>query len=44
VKAIDQISHVIGNIAEVQTFAATIARIDDLFKVLGRLDDCLVIR
>ncbi len=44
VQAVDQIAHVISHVAQVQTFAAAIAGIEDLLQILDRADDHVVVR
>ena len=44
VQPVDQVAHVVGHVAQVQTVAAPIAGIEDVLQALGDLDDGLVVR
>ena len=44
VQPIDQVANVIGDVAQVQTFAPSVSWIEDLFQILDRPDDHVVIR
>ena len=43
VEAVDQVAHVVGDIAEVEVFAAAIAGIEDILEILADRDDRLVV-
>ena len=43
VQPVDQIAHVIGDVAQVQAVAAAVAGIEDFLEVLGGRDDRLVV-
>ena len=44
VQAVDQVADVVGHVAQVQPFAAAIARIDDLLQILEDRDHHFVVR
>ena len=44
VQPVDQIAHVVGDVAQVQPVAAAIAGIEDLLQVFGSVDDRVVVR
>ena len=44
VQAVDQVAHVVGDVAQVQAVAAAITGIEDLLEVLGGGDDGVVVR
>ena len=40
---VDQVAHVVGDVAHVQAVAAAVARVEDLLEVLGGRDDRFVV-
>ena len=44
VQPVDQVAHVVGDVAQVQPVAAAIAGIEDLLEVFGGGDDRVVVR
>lgn len=44
VQPVHEVAHVVGDIAHVQVFAATIPGVEDLLEILAGRHDCLVVR